>query len=111
VYRWSREVPLLGRALVVAGGTMFVAGPPDVVDQEQTAQHIGEPAAVARLAAQSAALAGRRGGLLWAVSAASGEKIAEYKLDSPPVFDGLIAANGRLYMTTMDGKVLCMGAE
>ncbi|MHC4179311.1 MAG: outer membrane protein assembly factor BamB family protein, partial [Planctomycetota bacterium] len=32
VYRWSEEMPLLGRALVLAGQTLFVAGPRDVVD-------------------------------------------------------------------------------
>jgi hypothetical protein len=25
-----------------------------------------------------------------------------------PVFDGLSAANGRLYLSTLDGKVLCL---
>ena len=44
---------------------------------------------------------------MWAVSAADGKKLAEQKLDSPPVFDGLIAAGGRLYLATTDGRVLC----
>jgi outer membrane protein assembly factor BamB len=48
-------------------------------------------------------------GLLWAVAAQDGKKLAEYKLDSPPVFDGMIAANGRLYIATRDGRLLCMG--
>jgi len=45
------------------------------------------------------------------VSAADGRKVAEYTLDAPPVFDGLIAARGRLYLSTTDGKVLCMAGE
>ena len=40
--------------------------------------------------------------VLWALSTTDGKKLAEYPLDSPPVFDGLIAANGRLYITTID---------
>ena len=36
-----------------------------------------------------------------------GSTLAEYPLDSLPVFDGLIAANGRLYLVTTDGKLRC----
>ena len=32
------------------------------------------------------------------------------ELAAPPVFDGLISANGRLYMALMDGTVLCLGS-
>jgi len=32
----------------------------------------------------------------WAVSAADGKKQAECRLDAPPVFDGMAAANGCL---------------
>ena len=61
-------------------------------------------------AEQSAAFEGRRGALLVAVSPADGQKLAAYRLDSMPRFDGLIAAGGRLYLSTVDGKVLCLGA-
>ena len=62
-----------------------------------------------RIFEQDAALAGEQGALLWAVSAENGQKLAEYTLDSLPVFDSLIAAGGHLYMTTTDGEVLCFG--
>ena len=46
----------------------------------------------------------------WAAVGDTGEpNLAEYHLDSLPAFDGLIAANGRLYLVTADGKVLCFG--
>ena len=54
---------------------------------------------------------GRRGGVLQAVAAADGKSIAAYRLDSPPVFDGLIAAGGRLFLSTIDGKLRCFGNE
>ena len=47
--------------------------------------------------------------MLWAVSAADGKKQAECGLDAPSVFDGMAAANGCLYRTIMDGKMLCLG--
>jgi len=107
VYRWSRSVPLLARGMVLAPGTLFIAGPPDVADQEKTLAAFADPAALAKLADQVAAHEGRKGGLLLAVSALEGETLAEYKLDSPPVFDGLAAARGRLYLAALDGTITC----
>ena len=93
--KWTAWAPIRIRAMVLAGQTLFIAGPPDVLDPNDPL----------------AAFEGRKGGALWAVSPADGKKLAEYKLDSPPVFDGMIAANGRLYVSTRDGRVLCMGGS
>jgi hypothetical protein len=38
-----------------------------------------------------------------------GQTLAEHTLEAPPVFDGLIAAAGRLFMSTTDGRILCLG--
>ncbi|MGB2819924.1 MAG: PQQ-binding-like beta-propeller repeat protein, partial [Phycisphaerae bacterium] len=93
--KWMHRVGVQFRAMVLAGETLFLAGWPDVADQTDP------------LAASD----GRKGGLLWAVSSADGGKACEYKLDSPPVFDGLIAAGGRLYMAHRNGTVTCWGAK
>jgi outer membrane protein assembly factor BamB len=90
---WHDWVPIRIRGMVLAGDRLFVAGPPDVVDA-------GDP---------MAAFEGRKGAVLRVVSAADGKTLAERKLDAPPVFDGLIAAQGRLLMCTTDGKVICFG--
>jgi len=37
--------------------------------------------------------------------------LAQYKLDSAPVFDGMAAANGRLYLSLENGRVLCMEGQ
>ena len=50
---------------------------------------------------------GRLGGLLWAVATDTGKKLAEYKLSSPPVWDSLAAADGRLFFCTQDGRIHC----
>ncbi len=110
-YDWSYQTPLLGRALVLADRTVFVAGPPDLVQQEQSISSLDDPKTQKRLADQAAALAGRRGALLMAVSADSGAQLAAYRLPSPPVFDGLAAASGHLYLSAMDGSVSCLGSE
>ena len=49
---------------------------------------------------------GKKGGLLWAVST-DGKKLAEHALGAPPVFDGMAAAAGRLYLATEGGTVVC----
>ncbi len=51
------------------------------------------------------------GALLWVASAASGQKLAQYHLESLPVRDGMAAAGGRLYMTMADGRVICWSSE
>ena len=93
--RWSRKLRVRVVAMVVAGPTLFVAGSPDVVVS-------GDP---------WAALDGRKGGLLWAVAAADGKTLAQHTLDSPPVFDGMAAADGALYLATVSGGVLRLNGQ
>ena len=108
-YRWKRlHPPMLARAMALAGDTLFVAGPPDVVDEKDVWGRSPESEAQAKLKAQSAALKGEKGALLWAVSAKDGQKLAELQLDMLPVFDGMAAANGRLYISTQAGRLVCM---
>jgi hypothetical protein len=91
--RWTRPLPILARSMVLAGDRLVVAGPPDPLQADDPL----------------AAIAGRCGGKLLVLSAADGQTLAECPLDSPPAFDGLAAAGGKLYLTTMDGKVVCFG--
>ena len=79
--------------MVSAENALFVVGPPDVLDPNDP----------------MASFDGRRGAVLWVVSKDDGRKLAECKLGSPPVFDGMAAAAGRLYLSTLDGRVTCMG--
>jgi len=92
VVRWSVSVPLLARAMALADKTLFLAGPL-------------EGSGIDGLLA---AHEGRAASVLWAVAAANGKKLGEHKLPSAPVWDGMAAANGRLYVSTLDGDVLCL---
>jgi outer membrane protein assembly factor BamB len=42
------------------------------------------------------------------VAADTGKIVSRIDLDSPPVFDGLAAANGKLYLSCEDGSVICL---
>lgn len=91
--KWNIFVPVRVEAMAATGGaTLYMAGSPDTVDR----------------ADPWSAIEGRKGGVLWAVSAKNGQKTAEYGLDAPPVFDGLIAAENNLFMSLADGTVICM---
>jgi len=93
--RWSIRVPLRVTSLVLAGETLFAAGTPDSIDPD-------EP---------WAAYEGKRGSTLLAIASADGRVLAEYGLDSPAVLDGLSAAQGRLYVSSAEGKVVCFAGH
>jgi hypothetical protein len=97
--------------MVLAGGAIFAAGPEDLLDEEDAVRQLDAPATQAKILEAEAAWAGANGALLWAVSAADGAKKSEVRLESPPVFDGMAAAGGRLYIAQMDGSVVCLGGE
>ena len=90
-YCWGKPLPFLVRAMALAGDTLFVAGPSDVGD----------------LAAPKP----RKPVHLWAVSAEDGSKRSECELAASPVFDSFAACSGRLYFTTVDGRVVCYAGK
>jgi len=107
-FDWTGEVPILVRAMVLAAEILFIAGPPDVLDEEQSLKTFDQTRTQQQLARQVAAYNGSEGAILWAVSA-DGRKLAAKKLQNVPVFDGMAAAGGKLYMATTDGHILCLG--
>ena len=109
-FRWSEPMPLQSRALVVTDKTLFVAGPPDVLDEAQAFKYPEDPSVPASIARQDAALAGEEGALLRVTDVTDGGKLAEYQLESSPVWDGMAAANGRIHLALMDGAVVCYRA-
>ena len=93
--RWSSQIPLTGKAMALVDDKVFVAGTPVAFPADDLAK----------------AYEGRMGGVLWAASAETGEKLAEYKLDAAPAWDGMAVANGRLYLSLKDGHVMCLGGK
>jgi len=97
--------------MLLADKTLFVAGPPDVLDEVQAFKYPDEPDVPAILSRQNAALVGKEGALLWVASASNGQRLAQYNLKALPVWDGMAAAGGRLYMTLADGRVICWDSK
>ena len=53
----------------------------------------------------------KEGGVLRTYTAKDGGKLTELPFDDAPVFDGLAAVGGRLYLSTQTGKVFCFGGK
>jgi outer membrane protein assembly factor BamB len=92
---WAKRIPVRVRAMVSTKEFLITAGPPDIVDPKDP---LG-------------AFEGRKGGLLNVFNKLIGWKHAEYKLDSPPVFNGAAVANGRLYISMEDGSLSSFGSK
>ena len=95
-----------------AGSVLFIAGPPNVARQGPP-ERFSRKNRLTPAQAQAAldAWEGRSGALLWAIASEDGAELAEYRLESPPVFDGMAAIAGRLYLSTMDGAIVCFTAR
>lgn len=52
-----------------------------------------------------------RAAVLMAVDIEDGHERGRLALDTQPVFDGMAAAQGRLYISAIDGKVVCLGED
>jgi len=50
-------------------------------------------------------------GLIRIFNVEKGQMIKEFTLDRPPVFEGISASRGRLFITTRDGKLTCYGKK
>ncbi len=91
--QWSNSLKIHIRAMVLADKVIFVAGPRIEKSDGQIDLNESRPA------------------VLMAISASDGTELARYQLDSTPVFDGMAAAYGRLYISMEDGNLLCMSEK
>jgi hypothetical protein len=97
--------------MVLAGRTLLVAGPPDVLSEDEAFERPFDPEIQAKKTAQDAAYQGKGGALLMVLSAADGETLCQVDLAAPPVWDGMAVADGRLYMAAVDGALVCMAGR
>ena len=91
---WTAHIPIAGHAIIKAGDKVVVAGVP----MREGYKHNDF----------EASYAGGRGGLLWIINARDGKATGEIELPAAPVWDGLAAVEGHVYVTLKDGSVLCL---
>jgi outer membrane protein assembly factor BamB len=80
-YDWMKKCPLEIAAMAVAGEVLFAAGAMQGSDPKLLARAIED-----------------------------GRLLSEAPLPAPPAFDGMAAAQSRIYLTLEDGSVLCLEA-
>jgi hypothetical protein len=89
--------------MVKVGDALLVAGPPDLGRKaSRVLQFENEPEALA-------GFLGEKGVFLRVVSAQDGGTMSECTLDAMPVFDGMSAAGGRIYVSMNNGVLECRG--
>ncbi|MBT3202334.1 MAG: hypothetical protein HN350_20735 [Phycisphaerales bacterium] len=112
--KWEDTSPsLLVLAMVGTKDSLFVAGPKDIMD-EQSYFHSNAAKAYAQLKgelkSQSDIWKGKGGAVLHSVSKKDGTTTAKHTLDALPVFDGMIAVEGKLFVSLANGRLICLGA-
>ena len=90
--RWKVETPLQVRAMLLANDRLCIAGWEDSNDPD----------------AVQSVLDNRQMGKLVVMSTKEGEVLAVNAIESPPVWDGMIAAGGRLFVALKNGSLVCM---
>jgi len=95
---WTKNISLQPRAMVVAANRLCVAGWMDAVVIEMKTGR-----------AADSSNPDPRNSVLRVYSADEGKAVSELKLDAEPVFDGMAAAGGKLFLSLKDGTLLCLG--
>ncbi len=98
---WADSQSLIVRAMVLTEDKLVVAGPPDLRKKKE---------GILAYANQEEALATFKGKgpvLLRVLSAADGQMLSEHRLAALPVFDGISAARGRIFMALQNGQLQC----
>ena len=94
-FNWSFEDPdIYVNSMVLTKDKLFVAGPPEMGNRET------EEAKNKWL--------GREGGKLLCLSSKDGDLLSELKIESPSIFDGMVAADGKIFISLQNGSVICL---
>ncbi len=103
------------RAMVLTDEFLFIAGP-EVFDEKKTADYFytnrTDDADLPDFVKDALdSYEGRKGAMLSVIDKADGKVLSVCELDSAPVFDGMIAADEKLFISMVDGSVICLGRK
>jgi outer membrane protein assembly factor BamB len=109
-HHWTRDLPLFVRAMLLTDTRLYMAGPPDLIDEEETFARLAKRDETVEkdLAVQDAALDGGQGAVFYVAGIEDGAKISQTTLPSLPAWDGMAAAYGKIYLSTEKGEVICL---
>ena len=107
-FHWKNAVPLRAKAIVKTRNVLFLAGPEDVLDEEKFYQDPQNEENQTLLQRQNELINSRNSGKLMAVSVQDGSVRQEIELACQPVWDGMAAAYGNLFVCCRDGSVIAL---
>ncbi len=85
--KWSTSLPFVARSMVLTPDALLVAGGQSLTESAE-----------------------RHGpGTFWIASREDGARQAECRLPAPPVLDGMAFADSGVFISTIDGSVVCFG--
>ena len=91
--------------MLLAGDHLYVLGVRDVIDELDRSNLSKDNTE------QDEHMLGKHGSVLAVVNPSTGELVKQYEYDSFPTFDGMSAADGRIYVACQDGTVVCLKAD
>ena len=93
---WRKTLEIQPRAMVLSENVLFVAGWQDSVEAyfENSKPFVGK-----RDETQKP--------VMMALSAEDGELLKEFSVNAFPVFDGMIAAENKLFLSLQNGRLVC----
>jgi outer membrane protein assembly factor BamB len=94
---WTTQLAIRPRALLRAGATLIVGG-----ESEDAVAENSELSSSSEHDSQ---------GTLCFASADDGKVLRSVQLSSPPTWDGMAAADGRLYISMVNGAVICLEGD
>jgi hypothetical protein len=85
--RWSTSLPFVARSMVLTADALLIAGGQSLTESAE-----------------------RHGpGTCWIASREDGARQAECRLSAPPVLDGMALADSGVFVSLIDGSVVCLG--
>ena len=116
LWKWSVNLPIHPRAMLKAGNYLVIAGYAltnlkflNAENAEFAEKKL--KLEISAVSANSAVKIAKDQGLLVVASSTDGTIQEKDTLQATPVWDGMAAANNRLYIATMDGSIICFGSN
>jgi hypothetical protein len=110
-FHWKSRVSVRAKALVKTPNVLFLAGPEDVLDEEEVYEDSRSEKSQRLLQKQNELITSPSGGKLLAVSVRDGSMQQMIDLKSQPVWDGMAAAFGKLFVCCRDGSVVAFNTS
>jgi len=100
-YRWTKAATFIARAMVLTKDKLFVAGIPELGKTDKKGLRFNNNDEALKT------FMGEKGAYLRTISLEHGIIEAGVELETAPVFDGMSAAKGRLFISLKNGTVVC----